>query len=106
MSGRAKGLNIMGNQLLDPAIMAAAASVLPTTLHAEFHRVVELLPAAIYITDAQGRITYYNDAAAQLGGHRPPLGESRWCGSWRLYRLDGTPMSHDECPMALAIKEN
>jgi PAS domain S-box-containing protein len=106
MSGRAKGLNVMGNQLLDPAIMAAAASVLPTTLHAELHRVVELLPAAIYITDAEGRITYYNDAAALLWGHRPPLGEGQWCGSWRLYGLDGTPMPHDECPMALAIKEN
>jgi PAS domain S-box-containing protein len=106
MSGRAKGLNVMGNQLLDPAIMATAASVLPTTLHAELHRVVELLPAAIYITDAEGRITYYNDAAALLWGHRPPLGEGQWCGSWRLYGLDGTPMPHDECPMALAIKEN
>ena len=105
MSGRTKGLNVKEQQPLDPAIMAAA-SALPTALHADFYGVVELLPAAIYVTDAQGHITYYNEATAQLWGHRPPLGESQWCGSWRLYRLDGTPVPHDECPMALAIKEN
>ena len=63
------------------------------------------LPAAIYTTDAAGRITYYNDAAADLWGHRPELGEAQWCGSWRLFSPDSTPMPHDACPMALALKE-
>ncbi|WP_119304417.1 PAS domain-containing sensor histidine kinase [Dongia deserti] len=106
MSGRAKSLKVKGQQPLDRAIIAATASAIPTTFHADFYKVIELLPAAIYITDAQGRLTYYNDAAADLWGHRPPLGSSYWCGSWRLYQLDGTPMPHDQCPMALAIKEN
>ena len=61
------------------------------------------IPAAIYMTDAEGRITFYNEAAAALWGCRPELGDSKFCGSWKLYRPDGTPLPHDECPMALAL---
>ena len=70
-----------------------------------FRDVLEALPAAIYTTDAAGRITYYNQAAALMWGQRPELGESEWCGSWKLYWPDGRPLPHDQCPMALAIKE-
>lgn len=69
------------------------------------NEVLEALPIAVYMTDAEGRITFYNDAAAELWGHRPELGSSRWCGSWRLFWPDGRPMAHDECPMAVAIAE-
>jgi PAS domain S-box-containing protein len=68
-------------------------------------QLLEALPVAIYMTDAEGRITYFNQAAADLWGHRPELGEDRWCGSWRLYWPDGRPLPHDECPMAIALKE-
>jgi PAS domain S-box-containing protein len=71
-----------------------------------FRELLDALPAAVYTTDGAGRITYYNDAAATLWGHRPPLGSSEWCGSWKLYWPDGTPLRHDECPMAVALKEN
>ena len=71
-----------------------------------FRELLGALPAAVYTTDAAGRITYYNDAAADLWGHRPPLGTSEWCGSWKLYWPDGTPMAHDECPMAIALNED
>jgi PAS domain S-box-containing protein len=67
--------------------------------------VLGALPAAVYITDPLGRITYYNEAAATLWGHRPELGKSEWCGSWKLYWPDGRLMPHDECPMAMAVKE-
>ncbi|HXF54362.1 MAG TPA: PAS domain S-box protein [Hyphomicrobiaceae bacterium] len=66
---------------------------------------IDLLPAAIYTTDPEGRITYYNEAAAKLWGCRPELGESEFCGSWRLYHPDGTPMPHELCPMAIALRE-
>ena len=69
-----------------------------------FRGLLDALPAAVYTTDAAGRITYYNDTAAALWGHRPPLGTSEWCGSWKLYWPDGTPLAHDECPMAIALK--
>jgi PAS domain S-box-containing protein len=68
-------------------------------------QLLQALPAAVYTTDAVGRITFYNEAAAALWGRHPELGKSEWCGSWRLYWPDGTPMPHDECPMAIALKE-
>jgi PAS domain S-box-containing protein len=69
-----------------------------------FREVVESLPVAVYTTDADGRITFYNQAAAELWGRCPALGEDWWCGSWRLYWSDGRPMAHDECPMAVTLK--
>jgi PAS domain S-box-containing protein len=67
---------------------------------------LEALPAAIYTTDASGRITFYNQAAIDLWGCRPEIGSSEWCGSWRLWWPDGTALPHDECPMAVALKQN
>jgi PAS domain S-box-containing protein len=66
---------------------------------------IQALPAAIYTTDAEGRITSYNDAAAALWGCRPEIGKSEFCGSWKLYWPDGRPLPHDACPMALALKQ-
>jgi PAS domain S-box-containing protein len=66
---------------------------------------LDTLPVAIYTTDAEGKITFYNQAAADLWGHRPELGSSQWCGSWRLYWPDGRPLPHDQCPMAVALRE-
>jgi len=63
------------------------------------------IPAAIYTTDAQGRITYFNDKAVELAGRTPTIGSDEWCVTWKLYWPDGTPMRHDECPMAVALKE-
>jgi PAS domain S-box-containing protein len=62
------------------------------------------LPVAVYMTDAEGRITFYNQAAAEFWGCRPELGSSRWCGAFRLYWPDGRPLPHDQCPMATAVK--
>ncbi|MGE0233682.1 MAG: PAS domain S-box protein, partial [Flavobacteriaceae bacterium] len=66
--------------------------------------VLDALPAAIYRTDAGGVLTYYNEAAVSLWGYRPEIGKAEWCGSWKLFRIDGTPLPHDECPMAVALK--
>ncbi|MGF1628461.1 MAG: PAS domain S-box protein [Kiloniellaceae bacterium] len=65
---------------------------------------LDALPAAIYTTDAEGRITSYNEAAAELWGVRPELQSQKFCGSWKLYWPDGTPLPHDQCPMALALQ--
>ena len=70
-----------------------------------FRKVLDEMPAAIYVTDAVGRITYFNEAAATLWGHRPTIGTSEWCGSWKLFWPDGRVLPHGECPMAIAIKE-
>jgi PAS domain S-box-containing protein len=66
---------------------------------------LEAMPAAVYTTDAAGRITFYNKAAVEMAG-RTPLAGDEWCVTWRLYTPDGSPLAHDECPMAVALKEN
>lgn len=71
----------------------------------QLRELLEALPAAVYTTDAQGRITFYNQAAAELAGREPVLGTDEWCVTWRLYHPDGRPLPHDECPMAVCLKE-
>ena len=63
------------------------------------------IPAAIYVTDAEGRITFYNEAAAELWGHgrssAAPDGAVRGaCTSRTAGRC-----AHDECPMAMTLRE-
>lgn len=65
---------------------------------------LQALPFAAYTTDAHGRITAFNEAAAVLWGRKPHLGEDYWCGSHKLYWMDGRPMAHAECPMAQTLK--
>ena len=71
---------------------------------AGLREMIDALPAAIYVTDAEGRITYFNAAAATLAGRVPELGVDQWCVTWRMFLPDGTPLPHKECPMAVALK--
>jgi signal transduction histidine kinase len=75
---------------------------------AEFRALLEKLPAGAYTCDAAGRITYYNSRAVELWGRAPKLNDSddRFCGSFRLFGVDGAPIAHDRCWMALALEKN
>ncbi|MEO8457305.1 MAG: PAS domain-containing sensor histidine kinase [Chloroflexota bacterium] len=68
--------------------------------------VLEALGVAVYTTDSCGRITYYNEAAAELWGRRPEIGVDEWCGSWKIYTTEGEHLPHDQCPMAITLREN
>ncbi len=70
-----------------------------------YRQLLAALPAPLYTTDLEGRITFFNEAAVAFAGRRPEIGE-KWCVTWRLYNLDGTPLPHDQCPMAVALKEH
>jgi PAS domain S-box-containing protein len=67
--------------------------------------VLDALPAAVYTTDAEGRIVQFNEAAAQLAGRTPVVGVDRWILGCNVYHTDGTPLPPDESPMALALRE-
>jgi len=71
----------------------------------QLQELLAAIPAAIYMTDAQGKITYFNQAAEEMAGRTPVIGRDDWCISWKLYHPDGRPLPHDECPMAIALKE-
>lgn len=88
----------------EPASIGLSGTLV-SAIAGQAQQILDQLPAAIYVTDAEGRITYFNEAAALLWGCEPKLHSDQWCGSWRLYGLDGTPMPHDQCPMAVSLKE-
>ncbi len=68
-------------------------------------QLVKELPAGVYSCDPQGRINFYNNAAAKLWGREPEIGKEQWCGSWKIFKPDGSPVPLESCPMAIAIKE-
>src|SRR5262249_38410050 len=70
-----------------------------------FREMLGVLPAAIYTTDAAGRITYCNEGAVNLWGLRPKLGEDKWCDLGRLYYPDGKRMEIRDCPTEIALNQ-
>ena len=70
-----------------------------------YRDLIQALPAAVYTCDVQGRILLYNQAAVELWGCEPIVGSDFWCGSWNIFRPDGSPMPLSECPMAITIRE-
>jgi PAS domain S-box-containing protein len=69
-----------------------------------FPALIDSLPIAIYICDSRGFITHFNAAAAALWGREPEKGIEQWTGAWKMFRLNGSPLPHDECPMAITLK--
>ncbi|WP_407176663.1 sensor histidine kinase [Bradyrhizobium sp. STM 3562] len=82
-----------------------AADATAASREKQFRDLLEALPAAIYTTDAQGRVTFFNHACIEFAGRTPKIGDM-WCVTWKLYHPDGRPLPHEECPMAIALKEN
>ena len=71
----------------------------------ESRELLGALPAAIYMTDAAGRITYCNQNAIDLWGVEPKLRTDKWCDLARFYFADGRPMALDDCPTEIALKQ-
>jgi PAS domain S-box-containing protein len=83
---------------------------LDTALHAlssapAWRQVLDELPLPIYITDADGAVTYWNRACVELAGRQPQLGKDRWCVTWKIFTTTGEFLPHDQCPMAQAVRE-
>jgi PAS domain S-box-containing protein len=62
-------------------------------------------PSAVYSCDARGVIQDFNLRATELWGRTPARGDDSelFCGSIRMFRPDGSFMSHDQCPMAWVV---
>jgi PAS domain S-box-containing protein len=71
---------------------------------ADLSAALDKLPAAIYVTDPNGFVTYFNPACIDFTGRHPGLGQDRWCVTWKLYTEDGEFLPHAQCPMAVAIQ--
>jgi PAS domain S-box-containing protein len=70
-----------------------------------YRTLFELGPVAVYSCDASGVIQNFNHRAVELWGRKPASGESneRFCGSFKLFRPDGSFMPHGRCPMAEVV---
>jgi PAS domain S-box-containing protein len=73
-----------------------------------YNRLINRLPVAVYTTDKNGVLTYYNAKAAELWGQSPRVNDEkiRYCGSLRLFDIDGTFVPHDRCPMADVLQSH
>jgi PAS domain S-box-containing protein len=67
-------------------------------------RALDSFPVAIYVTDTDGFITYFNPACIDFAGRTPTLNQDRWCVTWKLYTDRGDFLPHERCPMAVAIQ--
>jgi len=74
------------------------------TAHAHLGQMVDGLALAAYATDADGFVTYFNDAVVTLTGRVPQLGSDQWCVTWKTLHADGSHLPHGECPMASALR--
>lgn len=86
-------------QYLDHALQALSSDI------DNFRPALDALPVPVYLTDAQGFVTYWNQACVAFAGRQPELGKDRWCVTWQIYTPADEPLPHDRCPMAVAVKE-
>src|SRR5688500_13415832 len=72
-----------------------------------YRELLETLPVAAYLCDADGLITFFNRHAEQLWGRAPKLRDLsyRFSGALRLFASDGSPLRNDESWMARTLGE-
>jgi two-component system CheB/CheR fusion protein len=70
-----------------------------------YRALFDLGPVAVYSCDASGVIQKFNRRAAELWGREPASGDTdeRFCGSFKMFRPDGSFMPHEQCPMAEVV---
>ena len=67
---------------------------------------IEILPAAVYVCNAEAVVVAYNRRAAELWGRAPSAGDTdeKYCGAHKLFRPDGTVLPHSETPMEWVLR--
>jgi PAS domain S-box-containing protein len=69
-----------------------------------YRTLFDLVPVAVYTTDAKGVIQEFNHRAVELWGRLPRGNREKFCGSFKIYYPDGRFMPHDQCPMARVLR--
>jgi PAS domain-containing protein len=89
------------HDLLFRGFEAKLAEVCRTGADAVRH--LDRLQVPLYVTDADGAVLAWNTAAASFSG-REPTTDDRWCVTHKLRTVDGAPLAHADCPMAIALR--
>ena len=72
--------------------------------HAQ-RELLEALPVAVCTTDAEGRLSFFNQAAVDLWGHRPALGGEPYAIDWRERSAEGAEIAPGDCAVATALRQ-
>lgn len=64
---------------------------------------IDHVPVPAYVTDNNGFILSYNEHAGTLWGRHPEKGIDRWSAAYKMYTLDGSPITSGDSPVAIAI---
>jgi two-component system cell cycle sensor histidine kinase/response regulator CckA len=73
---------------------------------ARFEAVIESLPEGLIIADQEGKILHWNQAALEMLGFSKgaePVSRASVARLFRLFDLDGVPLSFDQWPMARVL---
>jgi signal transduction histidine kinase len=67
---------------------------------------LETLPAAVYVCNAEAVVVAYNRRAAELWGRAPSAGDTdeKYCGAHKLFRSDGSALPHNQTPMEWVLR--
>jgi PAS domain S-box-containing protein len=106
---RKSGRKTVTTSIEDPVANAASVSLGLRDDKQAFEvpaRLFEQLPFAVYLCDRDGLVVRYNRRAAELWGRSPKIRDpnERFCGSYRMFRPDGSLLPHHECPMADVLR--
>jgi PAS domain S-box-containing protein len=66
---------------------------------------MQAIPAAMYTTDAGGKLLSFNKAAEKLWGAAPQGDGALFCGAHKVFDAAGKPLEADAYPMAVALRE-
>lgn len=105
MAGGSKTISFAEPAAGGPEHIIGRAISAVRTRGADAQQALDAIDAPIYVTDAEGRVTFFNQACIPFAGRTPVIGEDRWCVTWRLFTEDGEFLPHDQCPMAVAVRE-
>lgn len=101
-----EGKSMTVSAIRDPVAMISAVARAAADNDRVFVEVLDQIPAPVYRTDESGMVTHFNQACVKFAGRKPVVHQDQWCVTWKLYTLDGDFLPHDQCPMAVAIREN
>jgi two-component sensor histidine kinase len=73
-----------------------------------YRTLFDLVPMAVYSCDASGVIQKFNRRAVELWHREPESGDTdkQFCGSYKLFRPDGSFLPHAASPMAEVLSGN
>lgn len=89
---------------MSPTVNASVSSRASREL---FRNMLDLLPMAAYVCDPDGLITYFNAKVVEVWGRTPALNDEadRYCGSYRVFSMDGVAIAPTDSWMALAMRQ-